>query len=498
MPPKKQTERLTDAQIKAASSLRNGAAAHDQTQANIVVQALVEALPDRKGTECNRLRHLILEPGGKVTVWDQLGKRREDYGPQAGLVALVGMLGANQDQFVAQGQEPASAVLASMVTQNSRALQLSKQKFLLKRLMGIVGDHRCNENTRKSTSWVLRRVCEVSAPMRIELGSDRLMMQMLGRIMRCEPLDEAASAGRHGIPDGNSSRSFSRASSRAGGGRASSGSGFGSSGLFGPRTPMPVGQENILEDQSWNAKSADSSFRSFSGFSRTASKGSPLKGLTSSQDMNGSFMSMRLPSSKGTGGDRGEVRPGTADSNVKFFRGVSRPGTGFGTTLIRDNDSMCVQGNCCCVIGNLCYSDEVIERVAKTDGVVSGLLFMLEYGTEWAAGHAARALGNLTYSMENAKALVDLDPSNIAVRNLSDMIAHPDTQQRTKELAIFSIANLTRREEACHRLSGVPGIYRILGDLGTKGIARDDVDRAICNMSQARLGTKTWRQPKRL
>jgi len=197
----------------------------------------------------------------------------------------------------------------------------------------------------------------------------------------------------------------------------------------------------------------------------------------------------------------GVSRPATAESMAgggAYFRGSSRPPTGMGTTAVRDADAMCVQGNTCCAIGNCCYSDDVVERLAKTEGVISGLLHVVEFGTEWACGHAARALGNLCYSPVNTRLLTELDSSNVAVRNLVEMVMSANSSRRTKELALFALANLTRAQAVCSRLIGLPGIYGALGELASQGVAREDVDRTICNMSQARLGTRTWRQPKKL
>lgn len=523
---KKGTVRLTDNQVKSAQSAKGGLQGQDAGQVDLVVQAMCEALPDRRGTECNRLRHLINDPGGKVTVWDQLGRRREDYGPKAGLVALIEMMGANSDQFMALGQEPSSSVLASMCTQNSRANDLSKEKFVMKRLMGVIGDAKVNEPTRKNTSWVLRRVCEVSPKMRTELGSDRVMLQILGKVMRCEPLDEPS---HHGADDNRSSASRPVSRGSFGGTR-------GVAGVFPRRVPSSemVGQENTF-DQSFTVLNqvTEDGVTEYGGQQGGASRSqapSPTKGLAPvGQRQQGAPMSVQQ--SKANNGSSGwhspgqrvttpdvgsffrseqsllggraspasaSARPQTAESGGDFFRGISRPGTGMGTTLLRDLDSMSVQGNVCCAIGNLALSDDVIDRLGKTEGVITGLLFIVENGTEWAAGHAARAIGNVAYSSDNCRALVAIDTSNIAVRSLVDMVSSPHNSQRTKELAIFALANLTRREDVCHRVSGVPGIYATLNALAREGINREDVDRVICNMSQSRLGTRTWRQPKRL
>lgn len=522
--PKKTTERLTDAQVKSALSAKSGLQGQDAHQADLVVQALCEALPDRRGTECNRLRNLISDPGGKAIVWDQLVRRREDYGPKAGLVAIIDMLGANQNQFVQMGQEPGSSVLASMCSQNSRALELSKEKFVMRRLMNIIGDSKASEGARKNTSWILRRVCEVSSKMRIELGGDRVSLQTLGKVMRCEPLDEPSTYGHDDQRSMTNSRPPSRSSAAPSRTRSSEWRNQNQQ----PASADGLEQQENAFDQSWTqinsitegggvninppmlspGKSPSSPQRIMTlpcPNSPSGTAGPTQKRQTQFHDLNNSFRTAssgnKAPSGayhKNIFNSSSSSRPQTAETGTGYFRGISRPGTGMGTTLLRDNDSMCIQGNVCCAIGNLCFSDDVIDRLGKTDGVVSGLLFIIEFGTEWAAGHAARAIGNMAYSPENCKAIIDKDPSNIAARSLYEMVSSPVTSVRTKELAIFALANLTRRIDICTRLNGVPGIYATLNHLAAQGIAREDVDRTICNMSQSRLGTRTWRQPKRI
>lgn len=511
--PKKPTERLTDAQVKSALSAKGGLQGQDAHQADLVVQALCEALPDRRGTECNRLRNLINDPGGKAIVWDQLVRRREDYGPKAGLVAIIEMLGANENQFVQMGQEPGSSVLASMCTQNSRALELSKEKFVMRRLMGIIADHKASEGARKNTSWILRRVCEVSNKMRMELGGDRVSLQTLGKIMRCEPLhepsfhDDQRSTTRSRPPSRSSAAPSRTLSSEWRNQNQRSGSDeneFDKS--FTQINSMTerggIGNFSSLPPSPSKAPLSPLQRKAAAPFPNAAqgNSGATQKRQTQFQDINGSFHSMASANraSSGANNNNNSNRPQTAETGTGYFRGISRPGTGMGTTMLRDNDSMCVQGNVCCTIGNLCFSDDVIDRLGKTEGVISGLLYMVEYGTEWSSGHAARAIGNMAYSPENCKTIIDKDPSNIAARSLFEMVSSPATSVRTKELAIFALANLTRRADICTRLGGVPGIYATLNNLAAEGINREDVDRTICNMSQSRLGTRTWRQPKRI
>lgn len=61
-----------------------------------------------------------------------------------------------------------------------------------------------------------------------------------------------------------------------------------------------------------------------------------------------------------------------------------------------------------------------MDRLGKYDAVFFAILHLLENGSTWVQGHAARTLGNLLPSVENLKTLAKLDSRNTAasaVRN---------------------------------------------------------------------------------
>jgi hypothetical protein len=115
-------------------------------------------------------------------------------------------------------------------------------------------------------------------------------------------------------------------------------------------------------------------------------------------------------------------RPGTALSRIN-----SRPGTGmrpatsqtiFSTSQIRP-DTMCLEANCCAAVGNAALREDCIERLGKFNGVMLAIIYMLENGTVWAQGHAARTLGNLLPSAVNLKFLSQVDTRNTAASAVS-------------------------------------------------------------------------------
>jgi hypothetical protein len=604
-------------------------------QANAVVAALVEALPDRRTLEANRLRQLLLEPGGKVVVWFELLKTRKPGGPQAGLTALCEMLNATFDKFQALGQEPASLVLAALCTSYQNVLVMSKQRKIVKGLVCIIGDVNCNEHTKKAASYVLRKLTEVSNKVRIELGSDRESLQLMGKVMKCEPLTDmnlkefsetdmsdarsrapshgdasSAYASTHGHGSSASWNNIKRSESvvsNMGGGGGGGGAGDHAKVVQYLQEPLSMQHHNINRNQfsstpppgaqSFIARNPNGSggvshpnhASVTAGAGGGGGGGSILRPSTSEHNEMGmrphshshehddlppvlerkglqtSFILPPMPAKEGMGGMGGMnkmsvasfkamgsfkaaaafagsfksagvsdsfhgkfggtfqqssiarvassfrgMRPRTASctpdvvQELQYRDGSSRPATALGmlhtNTFVRETDIMCVQGNCCAAIGNACLSDEVIERIGKTNGIIQGVIYLLEHGTEWAAGHAARTLGNLTYCMENCKHLTHVDQTSVSLACIMDIILCVNSSMRTKAYAVHALGNMSRNTTICVRLSPYPDLLGELNKLVTvhEGISQQEVDRAITNISQARLGTKTWRQPKRI
>lgn len=114
-------------------------------------------------------------------------------------------------------------------------------------------------------------------------------------------------------------------------------------------------------------------------------------------------------------------RAGTSDSRTRPGTGlVSRPGTSgtiFNMGHIRP-DVMCMEANCCAALGNAACRDELMDRLGKFECVWFAIIHLLEHGTYWAQGHAARTLGNLITSPENLKIFAKIDASNTAAQSV--------------------------------------------------------------------------------
>lgn len=123
-------------------------------------------------------------------------------------------------------------------------------------------------------------------------------------------------------------------------------------------------------------------------------------------------------------------RPATATNRPEtaLTRNSSRPGTAvrpvtsgtiFSMSQIRP-DTMCLEANCCAAVGNSALREDCLERVGKFDGVMLAIIHLLENGTLWAQGHAARTLGNLLPSAVNLKFLSQIDTRNMAASAVSN------------------------------------------------------------------------------
>jgi len=75
-----------------------------------------------------------------------------------------------------------------------------------------------------------------------------------------------------------------------------------------------------------------------------------------------------------------------------------------------------MEANCCAVIGNCALREDVLDRLGKSQGIMSAIIHLLENGSYWAQGHAARALGNLLPSLDNVKFLAKADNRNVAAQ----------------------------------------------------------------------------------
>jgi len=126
------------------------------------------------------------------------------------------------------------------------------------------------------------------------------------------------------------------------------------------------------------------------------------------------------------------------------------------------------------------------------------IIHLLENGTLWAQGHAARTLGNLLPSAVNLKFLSQIDTRNMAASALYSMILNEASSFKEKEHALHAIGNMARSPTFCVVFNHLEGFLRALFDLADQGISTESTARIIGCLSQQRLGTRTWRAPTRV
>ncbi len=62
-------------------------------------------------------------------------------------------------------------------------------------------------------------------------------------------------------------------------------------------------------------------------------------------------------------------------------------------------------------------------------GIVLGVIHLLQCGSDWAKGHAGRTLGNLAYVPENCKFLMTVDRENAAIHALCGVLSSDSSQR---------------------------------------------------------------------
>jgi len=298
---------------------------------------------------------------------------------------------------------------------------------------------------------VLRRTSEFSRNARTELGTNRDALQLIARIMRFEDLSLPPPKARGGM------------------GRTESG-----------------------------ASSASSVQRTSSSMSRTAP--SPLAPSRGKANAANSPAPAKAPFAQPSTKAGGVGLPPLEESKQVITRPVTSMTT-FGNTHVltyeNEPDSMCVEGNVCAAIGNACHQDEVLDRLGKTAGLLDGLINLLQYGSDWARGHACRSLGNVCALLDNCKQLAQADASNTAPKTLAALLEDADCSRRTRLWALHAVCNLSRSTALCATL-GRLDVQSTLLTLGEHGFPEEDVERAVANMCQVRLGTRTWRAAKKI
>lgn len=162
-----------------------------------------------------------------------------------------------------------------------------------------------------------------------------------------------------------------------------------------------------------------------------------------------------------------------------------------------------VQGNMCAAVGNCAFDIDGLGRMAHTGEIIAAVLLLLQVNSDWAAGHAARTLGNLAAHSQTSCVIRHHSGMEEAVCGVIGDLTSPVYSVRTRARACHAIANLCGDEELCKGLWMVPDLYIALNDThnlghgvaGTPLGAEESLPRALAKLSQVRYGVSTWRVP---
>lgn len=160
-----------------------------------------------------------------------------------------------------------------------------------------------------------------------------------------------------------------------------------------------------------------------------------------------------------------------------------------------------IEGNCCTALAQSALKDEVLERLGNTKEILWGLVHVLNTGTEWAAGNAARALANIAYrpeNLESIKVILDEEQRDQLIFGLAHLVKDK-MRPASKQYAVLCVANMLVHADLLGLFGKVPQLKDDLALLQKNAdpAISTEATRAVTVMNQARFGTISWRAPKR-
>lgn len=179
--------------------------------------------------------------------------------------------------------------------------------------------------------------------------------------------------------------------------------------------------------------------------------------------------------------------------------GMSNTGVAFAADAA--GERCAIEGNVAMGLAQSALKDEVLERLGGTKEILSGLIFVLNTGTEWAAAASARAIANIAYRTENLLSFVSLLDEVQRDKLISGLalLANDKMRPKSKEYAALCIANMLANDTLLMGFQKVQGLKEDLALLqkNPDPLISLEATRAVTIMNQARFGTISWRAPKR-
>jgi hypothetical protein len=187
------------------------------------------------------------------------------------------------------------------------------------------------------------------------------------------------------------------------------------------------------------------------------------------------------------------------DTSIVSLTGMTNTGVMFAADATAERCA--IEGNCCMALAQSALKDEVLERLGNTKEILWGLVHVLNTGTEWAAGNAARALANIAYrpeNLESIKLILDEEQRSQLIFGLAHLVKDK-MRPASKQYAVLCIANMLAHADLLVLFGKLPQLKEELALLqkNSDPAISTEATRAVTVMNQARFGTISWRAPKR-
>lgn len=499
-----------------------------------------------------------LREGGAYLVWEALCRTRGqpiETLPRAGLVAIIKgfMPGKEGPENNPQMKSGCLLVLATLCCHKFTLPGICKQPGIVEVLLKNLLEPHLQLADLECVVWVLRRMSEHSEQQSRKIGMNSPLMKalcakMMERIKQdfgpfCREL-------REGL-DGVGKKQIAK-TPRRGAGRTPSTATTPS--RRGAGTAVALDNANDTFSRSGSIASNASSFGS-----RPSSSARPLNEVMSQSQGLGRLTSTTVGGGGGGGGGGvgagtgkngvgaslasslpikatcsdvggGATRPGSSMSSSKSSVGGSASskvprltfaelekggqtpnrldqggGGGFFTSRSQQmflapddlDERMKVEGNCSAVLGCTAKIPEVNKRIADSvrKEVLEPLVCVLVHGTQWARGHACRAIGNFSAEKEFRDEIAGL-PNAVREKVLQamiDLMSDPEINEN-RIYATMAIGNVVMADNVARHflmmkdgVKALQAVQRSGGSLAERALG--DANRAMGLLARFRLGT---------
>ena len=176
------------------------------------------------------------------------------------------------------------------------------------------------------------------------------------------------------------------------------------------------------------------------------------------------------------------------------------PGPAFAESLFGGQGLPVVECNCCAAVANAARHDEALDRLGRSEELLEAVVALLRSDCRRAAGHAARALGNLAYLPANCDLIHARSARDVVQGVLALAAGDAAPEDRAAARALFAVGNLSGNARFCAAFGASEPLARRLRALQAAGdpARREAANRAVAVLANSQFGTRTWRHLERL